>query len=114
MVGVAAPAVEDVSGVGVEIDEPADFGEGVEYPFDVFCFWLGESGGTYNFSVSDVQTYYIRLSSLNQGLTMKSLRRRTSRSDRRSHAGRKESCEIPEEIKITIKIDTNRCCSTRR
>ena len=47
LVVVTSPAVENVSGVGVEIDKVADLGVAIQHPFDGFGLRLRESGSPY-------------------------------------------------------------------
>lgn len=48
LVLITSPAVENISSVGVEIDEIANLRVGIQYPLDGFGFWFGESGSSYN------------------------------------------------------------------
>ena len=42
LVLIASPAVENISGIGVKIDEISDLGVGIHNPLDGLGLWLGE------------------------------------------------------------------------
>lgn len=81
LVVVAAPAVEDVAGVGVEVNEPADLRVGVEHPLDGLGLGFAEGGCT-----------VVGLGAGGRG------------PDAGLDAAGEEGLEVPEEVEVAVQV----------